>query len=245
MTEHGYDAPYYEKLYGKDGLKRFSSHWWAVRYYALIADKWMRRTGGRKVLEIGCGHGFVLARLAARYETYGVDLSPYAVEQCARFAPKSVCYHGDLEEGLPAELSGTAFDLVIAKYVFEHLRDPAAAMATVRRALRPGGLFFYSVPNLLCPGNKLRGDEWYARKDPTHVSLLPPEEWLRMTRDAGFTVRSTFSDGFWDLPYFRRVPNWLQLPLLTPTALACLTGWEVVPSRWGENLMVVAERTGS
>lgn len=242
MTQEHYDAEYYEKLYGKDGLEKYSSHWWAVRYYALVADRWLRRTGGTRVLEIGCGHGFVLARLAPRYKTFGIDLSEYATQQCARFAPGSVCHQGDIEVGMPPQFAGMEFDMVIAKYVFEHLRDPVASFGRVRDALRPGGLLFFSVPNLACPGNRLRGPDWYARLDPTHVSLWEPEVWEQRLEASGYRIRSAFSDGFWDLPYFKSLPKFLQLPLLLPTAAACLTGWELVPKRWGENLMIVAEK---
>jgi SAM-dependent methyltransferase len=242
MMKEQFNAEYYEKLYGKEGLDRFSSHWWAVRLYALIADKWLRRIGGRKFLEIGCGHGFVLARLAERYETYGLDLSDYATEQCARFTPTSCCHSGDIEEGIPQQFQGMQFDLVMAKYVFEHLKAPDKALSTVREMLRPGGLIFFSVPNLDCPGRRLKGQEWYAYKDPTHISLLPPDEWLRLVEAAGYRIRSTFSDGYWDLPYFANIPKFLQLPLLAPSALVCLTGWEVLPAKMGENLMIVAEK---
>lgn len=241
MTEHGYDDNYYEKIYGKK-LKRFSSHWWAVRFYSLVAERLLQRTGGRKVLEIGCGHGYILANLAPRYETWGVDLSEYAVDQCAHIVPQARVQLGDIEKGLPVELTGGDFDLVIAKYVFEHLKDPGSAMKEVGRALRHGGILFYSVPNLKAPAARLKGAEWYANTDPTHVSLLQPEEWLKITGEAGFRVVEAFSDGFWDLPYYKRIPRLLQLPLLLPTIFACLTGSRAIPASWGENIMVIAEK---
>lgn len=241
MTAHGYDDEYYEKIYGKE-LKRFGSHWWAVRFYSLIAGRIMRRIGGRKVLEIGCGHGYILANLAESYEVWGVDLSEYAVGQCARTVPAARVRLADVEKGLPEELVMGDFDLAIAKYVFEHLKDPASAMREVGRALKPGGVLFYSVPNLKCPGARLKGPEWYANTDPTHVSLLQPEEWLKITESAGFRIMETFSDGFWDLPYWKGVPRFFQLPLLMPTAFACLTGSRAIPASWGENILVIAEK---
>jgi 2-polyprenyl-3-methyl-5-hydroxy-6-metoxy-1,4-benzoquinol methylase len=147
-----------------------------------------------------------------------------------------------MEEGLTGDLAKGDFDLVIAKYVFEHLENPAKAMTQAHAALRKGGLLFYSVPNLNCPGARLRGPIWYANTDPTHVSLLKPSEWIDMTEKTGFKIVEIFSDGFWDLPYYKRIPRFLQLPLLLPIALACLTGWRYIPARWGENILVIAEK---
>ena len=40
-----------------------------------------------------------------------------------------------------------SFDVVTANMVVEHLRDPAAAFAEVRRVLAPGGVFIFVTPN--------------------------------------------------------------------------------------------------
>src|SRR6266542_2220043 len=50
-----------------------------------------------------------------------------------------VMMHGDVCTDPLPELS---FDLIISWSVFEHLRDPAAAMNNAWRALRPGGVFY-------------------------------------------------------------------------------------------------------
>jgi SAM-dependent methyltransferase len=133
-SDHGrpaYDEQYFRETYGVDGLRRFGIHWWSVRWYADMTDWCLRRTGGRRMLEIGCGHGFALARLESRYETWGVDISAYAIGQATRFAPRSHCLVADVEQGLPAALAAGSFDVVVAKYVLEHLRDPGAALRRI------------------------------------------------------------------------------------------------------------------
>lgn len=47
----------------------------------------------------------------------------------------------------PGEVS--TFDVVICEQVLEHVRDPVAAMATLRSMCRPGGRLVVSVPFLL------------------------------------------------------------------------------------------------
>lgn len=238
-----YDERYFKETYGVDGLTRFGMHWWSVRWYAQMTDWCMRRIGGRRLLEIGCGHGFTLARLEDRYETWGVDISDYAIEQASRFAPRSTVMVADIEQGLPARLAPGGFDLVIARYVFEHLRDPLGAIRKAATLLRPGGVLFFSVPHTGSIGARRKGNDWYARRDPTHCSLLPREEWLRLTAAAGLTVDHESADGWWDVPYVSWLPGWLQLPLvIAPTAAACLAGRPILPAGWGENVLVFARK---
>ncbi len=238
-----YDEEYFRDTYGVDGMRRFSMHWWSVRLYAGISERWLRRVGGRRMLDVGCGHGFILSFLDERYETFGIDMSEYAVSQCERFTPASQCMVADLERPLPPQLERGTFDLINARYVFEHLNDPPAAMLRVVELLRPGGVLFFSVPNTESIGARWKGERWYAHQDPTHCSLLPPERWLEMTRAAGLTVERETSDGYWDLPYLRWLPKWMQWPLfIGPSAVACLTASAILPARFGENIMVIARK---
>jgi ubiquinone/menaquinone biosynthesis C-methylase UbiE len=43
------------------------------------------------------------------------------------------------------------FDLVSANMVVEHLTDPAASLAEIRRILKPGGAFVFHTPNYRSP----------------------------------------------------------------------------------------------
>jgi SAM-dependent methyltransferase len=238
-----YEEDYFKETYGCDGLRKFGMHWWSVRFYAAVVDRWLRRIKGKRILEVGCGHGFMLGRLEGKYETFGVDISEYAIRQATQFAPKSRCFVADIESGLPSELEPSAFDIVVAKYVFEHLQQPLPAMQRLAKLLRPRGILFFSVPNTESRGARLKGKTWYAHKDPTHRSLLPPDRWLQMVGQAGLSLVKEFSDGYWDVPYIPWLPLWIQFPIFVgPSALACLTGRDILPARFGENILVIAER---
>jgi len=238
-----YGKDYFTGTYGFDGLKKYDMHWWSIRMYASIADRWLRRIGGRRVLEVGCGHGFMLSRLEETYDTFGIDVSEYAIQETRRFAPRSRCFVADLEKALPEEIKEKAFDLIVAKYVLEHLKGPLKAMKRLVSCLRPGGLLFFSVPNTESLGARLKGPDWYAYQDPTHCALLAPARWLQMVQDAGLRLVKEFSDGYWDLPYLPGLPPWMQFPFFAWTsALACLAGGEILPARFGENILVMAEK---
>ncbi len=242
-TPEQFDAAYFREHYGVTECRRFSQTWWSVRLYAGVARRLLRRMNGRRMLEVGCGFGFILSRLEDEYETFGIDVSVHAIEQCRRIAPHSRCAVADIEQGLPAEVAPGTFDLVLARYVLEHLREPQRVMRALAALLRPGGLFFFAVPNTESPGARWKGPDWYALRDPTHCSLLTPDAWRGAARGAGLVIEREFSDGYWDVPYVRWLPSWLQAPFfLAPSALECFLARPILPAGWGENVIFIAQK---
>lgn len=96
---------------------------------------------GARVLDVGCGNGYVLSRFAREgARTTGIDLTSRAVELSSR--------RFELQ-GLPGEFTvGSAedlpfhdgtFDAVTSMGVLHHTPDTPGAIAEVRRVLKPGG----------------------------------------------------------------------------------------------------------
>ena len=249
MTAPGsdrYGKDYYSKEFGLDEMRRFNMHWWSVRFYALLADRLLRRSHGRRVMELGCAHGYTLSWLEERYETWGIDISDYAVGRSKTIAPRSHTFQADIGAALPLEIERGGFDLIIAKYVLEHLPQPAEALTRLAGLLAPGGALLYSVPDTTSPGRRFKGDAWFALGDETHISLLDPPQWLQLTQRAGLSVERQFSDGLWDAPYVRFVPRLLQLGIFGfPTIVSVFFARPMIPAGWGENLIVVARKPGN
>lgn len=88
------------------------------------------------------------ARAAAARDLYGVELCPVGIQD-AEFGPGS-------------------FDGVSLWHVLEHLDDPAAALETVVRWLRPGGVLLIGVPNLGSLQARVGGPRWYHLDLPRH-----------------------------------------------------------------------------
>lgn len=154
---------------------------------------------GDRVLELGCGSGRLLFRLAARARrgrVVGLDASPLMVQH-ARHRNRAWIASGRAEvtQGWSTDLSAfpeASFDRVLGVHVVCFWKEPLRDLAEVRRVLRPGGRVLLGFR----PGETT---------DVHETSRLPVgrvESWLRTEGWAG--VRSAVSgDG-------RRPLAWVQ-----------------------------------
>jgi SAM-dependent methyltransferase len=100
------------------------------------------RVPGR-ILDIGSAWGFFLAVAGERgWKTWGVELS-HEASGYARSRFGLDVFTGKLAE---ARLPESHFDTVTLWHVLEHIPDPRAELAEIRRILRNDGLLVVSVP---------------------------------------------------------------------------------------------------
>lgn len=131
--------------------------------------------GGRpeqiEALDFGAGSGAWL-RMAAAYgcRTSGVELSEPA--RCRLAAAGHDTYS-------PNEVPISRFHLVNSEQVLEHLVDPAAALARIAGALRPGGVVRVAVPNGTDIVERLATPDWSIPKGaPRSLNPVAPLEHL-------------------------------------------------------------------
>lgn len=97
-----------------------------------------------QVLDLAAGRGALSSELAGRADrTVAVDAAPRMVELLARDLPEVDCR---VMDAAALDFPDATFDLVVAGFVAHILLDPAAAVAEVRRVLRPGGEFAFTIP---------------------------------------------------------------------------------------------------
>jgi SAM-dependent methyltransferase len=94
-----------------------------------------------RVLDLGCGPGFIARELLAFMgdgRIVGVDIEPSLLAVAAREAndPRLSFVHASAYS-LP--FADGDFDFAHARLVLQHVRDPAAALASMYRVLTPGG----------------------------------------------------------------------------------------------------------
>ncbi|WP_242126228.1 methyltransferase domain-containing protein [Sphingobium sp. Sx8-8] len=115
---------------------------------ALVADLAQRQKpdGVERVLEIGCGTGFLTRDIQARWpgaELVVTDLSPDMLARAAK---------GGLVAGTFLTMDGEApifegewFDLILSSLAFQWFDDLEAAIARLTALLRPGGSLIFST----------------------------------------------------------------------------------------------------
>ena len=120
---------------------------WLGRLHHDIADRALDlvlATSPRpaRVLDVGCGTGYLLRRLAGRVpkalELAGLDAAPAMIETAQALATDSrIRFATGTAEELP--YPEQTFDLVVSTTSFDHWADQRAGLAECARMLVPGG----------------------------------------------------------------------------------------------------------
>ncbi|MBI4578484.1 MAG: metalloregulator ArsR/SmtB family transcription factor [Planctomycetes bacterium] len=134
------------------------------------------------VADVGTGTGHLLPLLSARFaRVIAVDPSE-AMLRAARNRPElkqaaNVSFRAGSLDRLPIETAGV--DLAIASLVLHHVAEPPAALAELRRCLRPGAtlLLIEQEAHHLAEFHERMGDRWWG------FEATALAEW---TRQAGF-----------------------------------------------------------
>ena len=136
---------------------------------------------GSRLLEIGPGHGLLIAYAAEHKNcgrVEGWDISPASLANTAE-ALKRLGAKAELLQSDFFAVTGSEgqFDLLVFAEVLEHMEDPRAAVECLYRLLKPGGRLFLHVP-INSPA-------------PDHLFLLEtPEAAVDFMRTAGFEIES-------------------------------------------------------
>lgn len=138
-----------------------------------------------RLLDVGCGTGALLCRLAESYphaQMVGVDPVPEMLALARRRLPESVEIREGWAEQLPYE--DASFDAVVSCNMFHYIRQPTVALREMGRVLRPGGQLVvtdWCDDYLAC-----RVCDWYLRLfNRAHVKVYRERECLRLLEDAG------------------------------------------------------------
>ncbi|HUD01952.1 MAG TPA: bifunctional 2-polyprenyl-6-hydroxyphenol methylase/3-demethylubiquinol 3-O-methyltransferase UbiG [Rhabdochlamydiaceae bacterium] len=176
-----------------------------------------------KVLDMGCGAGFLthdLARLG--HEVTGIDLS----EDSLRIA-KKLDETGRIKyiqgDATAVPLPENSLDVVCAMDLLEHVENPKAVIQEAARLLKPGGLFFFHTFNrtFLSWLVVIKGVEWCVKNAPPDMHIfrlfITPEELQKMCEDQGLQMEEMrglnvkfSSKPFWQMVFKRIVPEDLE-----------------------------------
>ncbi len=176
-------------------------------YHALIddleVDCALRYASGKDLLEVGCGTGLILERLARQCRrAAGVDLSPGMLEKASS---RGLEVQVGSATSLPFD--NDLFDVVCSFKVLAHVPEIETALAEMLRVTRPGGhvlaefynpFSFRHLAKRLGPAgaisDKTRESAVYTRFDsPFRVKkLLPPNATIVGSRGVRIVTPAAF-----------------------------------------------------
>jgi 2-polyprenyl-3-methyl-5-hydroxy-6-metoxy-1,4-benzoquinol methylase len=99
------------------------------------------QSAGCKVLDVGCGNGYVLAQYARHgASVFGVDITRTAVDLSRRrFELAGLSGTFSQIDGQRLPFPDASFDIVCSMGVLHHISDPSPLVDEMRRVLKPGG----------------------------------------------------------------------------------------------------------
>lgn len=158
-----------------------------------------RYASGGRILDIGCGYGYLIGGFGPWWQLHGSDISAHAAAMAQQRLPHARIVAADIQQGIP--FTG-AFDAILAVNVMEHLPEPQRAAEAIAGSLRRGGIFVAHLPTI---SSALAG--WiYARTyeaDPTHVYRPSGAAFCRLVEAAGFRTLHALHCPFWPAPLWQ------------------------------------------
>lgn len=182
FAEMYWDGP---REYGYGGY-RYDGRW---RNVARDVIKHFGLEPGMRVLDVGCGKGFLVKDLMLEcpgLEAFGIDISLYALMHCEREVVGRL--HLGSAEKLP--FPDRAFDCVLSINTIHNLPRPKAVEAVREIQRLSGGRAYVQVDSYRTPAQKALFEDWVL----TALFHDYPPGWLKLFKDAGYT-----GDFYWTI----------------------------------------------
>ena len=225
------------------------------QWYAALGDRWYRATDTpiallraesrhrnpwiadaigptpRRILDLGCGAGFLANYLAARgHQVSGLDADAESLE-VARAYDRTACVDYRRGDACALPFPDGAFDVVCAMDLLEHVEDPARLVAEAARVLAPGGTFFFHTFNRtwLAKLIVIDGVRAFVKNTPKDLHVLrlfiPPRDLTQTCTEHGLDIvellgsRPRFRWPLWRMLLTREVGDDFAFTFTKSTAL--------------------------
>lgn len=188
-VSHEYNAEYY----GDSPKEKF---WLKPVVWLLNAERGSRArfiskriSKSSSVLDIGCGNGALLHKIhqLSGAAVTGVEMDNVAAKR-ARDRGCITVFSDSFEK---APLQRFSFDVIEMIHSFEHIPVPGNTLHKVAELLKPGGLFYLSIPNVNSIQYKLFGRFWLHLDPEFHLHFISRKQLLKLASEAGFKYIKT------------------------------------------------------
>lgn len=152
----------------------------------------------KKLLELGCGEGFLLSQAAeAKFDVLGIDHSSFGIRKWHPHLMNNFL-EADLYDFLEDENNFDTFDVCVLKNVLEHVVAPQDLLKKMKSVLKKNGKLVLTVPNdysrlqkKLIDLKVAFSDEWFC--PPDHLYYFNTDNFTSYVEDFGFKVLDLYS----------------------------------------------------
>ena len=135
---------------------------------------------GLSVLDVGCGNGAYVLKLADRYKMFGVDIQHFETWN-------TMPHLFSISDASELKFQDNSFDTVLSFETLEHLAEPKKALKEYYRICRKN--LILTVPNCdVTLGMRQSLMIYYHWVDRTHVNFFDMETITEAVKEAGFKV---------------------------------------------------------
>lgn len=154
------------------------------------------------ILDIGCGSGALLYRMAAAGFSNLCGIDPYL--------DRKIEVNGRLRilAGDTMSLDEQSFDFIMLNHSLEHMPDQRQALLEIKRLLTPHGTCLIRIPVAGSDPWNRYGADWVELDPPRHLCLHTPRSLKSLAQIVGMTVVRTEYDSdafaYWASELYRR-----------------------------------------
>jgi SAM-dependent methyltransferase len=148
-----------------------------------------------KILDFGCGLGWLLSYLDDNWNKHGIEISTFATNHASKFGK---IYNRNYQTYTEVD-----FDIITMNQVIEHLPDPCEVIKKIYKMLKPKGYFLIGTPDFDSAAARRYGDKFRLLDDPTHISLFSCDSMHRFLRDHNFRIIKV-EYPYFDTPFFSK-----------------------------------------
>lgn len=187
-NKYDYSERYWTEVVDPDGKvrdMRRERDFKLKNWYGEIISYINRLDAGR-ILDIGCGLGFLLSAIDEKWEKVGFDATDKSFDFIREQSSNIALLCGDLDYVIK-KYSRNLFDVVVCYHVLEHVEKPVQFFNKIVRLLSKNGTLIVGTPN-----SKSLCSKWfkgnYRLLGNGHLSLFSPEHIRSLFKDNNLCI---------------------------------------------------------
>ena len=169
-----YYGPQYHRAVGSSGEtspKRWKRQLQVIQQY---------KSGGH-ILDVGCSSGGFLAYVkGASWELNGIEASLPTAERARAITGGNIVAADVMDAVFPPG----SMDVITCSDVLEHLYEPQEVLRRISTWLKPGGIFYVFVPNIMSWEAQAFRSYWYGLDLPRHLHHFSTESLAALAKSA-------------------------------------------------------------